>query len=271
MANRRMISSTTWRDEFIGSITFFERCLWIGLFSTCADDQGRLVDNPILIRGDIFPYDDIPASDIETGIVKFEQEKKIQRYQVKGKKYIQILRWWENQRPQWAARSKYPAPNCWIDRIRTRENGKYFIENWLSSCEDIPNQSHEEKADVQAGGQYPVPVPIPIPVKYPVTDNKDSLSPPPNFISEFVTAVRVQFTNGDQPSAIKDMAEDYGEDIVLQAATWYGQNNPQNMGHAIKSLTTVLGRGWNTSGKKNGKVNIEAVLAEMMEEELDGK
>ena len=79
---------------------------------------------------------------------------------------------------------------------------------------------------------------------------KKNTSSSPNFIGEFVTAVRVKFTNHDQAQAIKDLVDDYGEEPVLQAATWYGQNNPRNMGHALKSIDTALSRGWDT-GKKD--------------------
>lgn len=88
-----------------------------------------------------------------------------------------------------------------------------------------------------------------------VEKEKKSFSPR-NFIGEFVDAVRVQFTNGDQPETIKDLVQDYGEDVVLQAATWYGTHHPRNMGHALSSINTMLSRGWNVKDEKpdNDKV-----------------
>lgn len=93
-----------------------------------------------------------------------------------------------------------------------------------------------------------------------VEKEKKSFSPR-NFIGEFVDAVRVQFTNGDQPETIKDLVQDYGEDVVLQAATWYGQNKPRNMGHALKSIETALSRGWRN---KESKHDNEKVLEEWL-------
>lgn len=75
------------------------------------------------------------------------------------------------------------------------------------------------------------------------------------FISEFITAVRVKFINGDQPKQVDDLVEDYGEDIVLEAAAWYGQNNPRNMGHALKSINTALAKGWNSKNEDVDKFN----------------
>ena len=71
-----------------------------------------------------------------------------------------------------------------------------------------------------------------------------------SFIPEFLTAVRVQFTNSNQASKVDDLVEDYGENIVLECATWYGQNNPRNMSHALKSIDTALMRGWDQGSKK---------------------
>jgi hypothetical protein len=137
MATRRMILSTIWEDEFVGSLSFFERCLWIGLFSRCADDQGRILDNPVVIRSQIFPYDDIPISDIEAALVKFETVGKVVRYESGGKRLIQLLRWWENQRPQWANRSNYPALPNWIDRIRVQVGREIVVENWVTPAGNV--------------------------------------------------------------------------------------------------------------------------------------
>ena len=172
MANRRMISSSLWEDEFIGEIDYFQRCLWIGLFSACADDQGRLLDNSILIRAKIFPYDDLSKKNIEDGIDVFEKYGKIIRYKKDGKKYIQILNWWEHQRPQWATRSKHPAPDGWTDRVRSRENGQYVEENWKESIEYEPQENYysperspeQPSRDTQVARQYPVPVLVPDPI-----------------------------------------------------------------------------------------------------------
>lgn len=130
MANKRIIQSAIFEDEFFGELSFFERLLWIGIFTRCADDQGRMLDNPIIIRSQVFPYDDIQAKDINTGLEVFNGAGKITRYTVQGKKYIQIVKWFDNQQPQWAMPSKYPAPPNWKDRVRSYIKGVYNCENW---------------------------------------------------------------------------------------------------------------------------------------------
>ena len=46
MASKRMINGNMWEDIFFLGLSIFERLLWIGLLTTCADDQGRLQDHP---------------------------------------------------------------------------------------------------------------------------------------------------------------------------------------------------------------------------------
>ena len=80
MAEKRIINASIWQDDFFGSLNFLQRLLWIGLFSRAADDQGRLLDNPIVIRSMIFPYDNIPTSDVDAALAVYEREGKIIRY-----------------------------------------------------------------------------------------------------------------------------------------------------------------------------------------------
>jgi hypothetical protein len=131
MANKRIITSAMWEDEFFTSLPIFDRLLWVGLITCVADDQGRLQDNPALIRSKVFPLDDIPISDIETALSRFLQASKIVRYIADGKRVIQIFNWWKHQTPQWAGRSNFPPPDNWMDRERFHgKENKIITCNW---------------------------------------------------------------------------------------------------------------------------------------------
>ena len=95
MARRRMISSSIYEDDWYGPLSFFEKELWVGLFVRGADDQGRLQDNPILIRSQIFMYNDVQIQEIEDALTKFSEDGKIIRYDVEGKKLTHLDRDWE--------------------------------------------------------------------------------------------------------------------------------------------------------------------------------
>jgi hypothetical protein len=115
------------------------RVLWIGLLTNLADDQGRMPDNPMLIRSKLFPYDaQVTVKDIEKGLTLFANKHKIVRYHAgtngDGRELIQIVNWWRYQKStQWAAKSQYPSPAKWADRIRTHVSGggsQPFTMNW---------------------------------------------------------------------------------------------------------------------------------------------
>lgn len=135
MAERRAIKSRIWDDEFFGELSFFEQLLWIALFSRLADDQGRIIDNPTLISSQVFPYKQVPADDIEMALQAFGDH--IIRYEAKGRRYIQLAKWWENQPMQYAVPSNYPAPDGWDDRYRTFYKGNSIVFNW--DGKDTPN------------------------------------------------------------------------------------------------------------------------------------
>jgi len=130
MSNRRMIASDIFEDEFFASLNYFERLLWIGLFTLMADDQGRMLDNPALMRSKIFPYDEqITVEQVSDALHKMNGQ--ICRYRKDDKNLIQLVNWWRYQSPSWASASKYPAPEDWIDRMKYHAAGNKIIStNW---------------------------------------------------------------------------------------------------------------------------------------------
>lgn len=135
----RNISPEIFCDEWFGSLDHTKRELWMGLILACADDQGRMINNPSLIRIKIFPYDETITSEfINTTIQEFIKAHKLLSYRFgengSEKECIQISKWWEYQKAaSWAAPSKHPAPEGWTDRIRSHRTGsgtKPVSENW---------------------------------------------------------------------------------------------------------------------------------------------
>lgn len=159
----RMIDENVWEDDFFTALDIDSRLMWFGLITKCADDQGRMQDNPILIRSKLFPVDDYPISNIEAALVCFEKMGKITRYKVGDKLLIQIVNWWKHQRPRWAGASKYSPPPGWVDRVRYHGQGNEIIsDNWDSSggytagyIDDYiaPNTIRDVKGDVKGDGE----------------------------------------------------------------------------------------------------------------------
>ena len=133
MTNRRMISSDMFEDEFIGLLPAKEQLAWVGIITACADDQGRFIDSPAVVRSNVFVYDrEVDDELIEAVLEKLHHAHIITRYEIAGKKLIQINNWWKHQKPTWAAPSKHPSPANWVDRAKYHLIGinKVATENW---------------------------------------------------------------------------------------------------------------------------------------------
>lgn len=130
---RRMISDSIWKNEKFASLPFGARLLLIGMV-TNADDQGRGKAHPAYLRAEIFPYDDMPLTDINKWLQLVQDNQTIIIYNAEGKNYYQFTNWWEYQSHPFAAPSDYPKPPNWTDRVRTTTKGRVILTcNWISS------------------------------------------------------------------------------------------------------------------------------------------
>lgn len=133
MARIRYLKPDFFRDEDLAELPHWIRLLYAGLWSI-ADKEGRLEDRPKRIKIDIFPYDKV---DIAEGLDKLVATKSsgrpyIQRYEVEGECYIQIIKWHDHQKPHHTERDSIipPAPpyiyNQELDstKDKDKENGE---------------------------------------------------------------------------------------------------------------------------------------------------
>ena len=131
MSNRRMINSDLFSDDIFMELDDVTRLVWIGLIVMSADDQGRLQDNELLIKSQIFPMDNKSPDKIKSSLDILEGHGMIYRYKSGNKKLIQIVNWWKHQTPSWASASAYPPPEGWIDREKYHTIGnKIASTNW---------------------------------------------------------------------------------------------------------------------------------------------
>ncbi|MFI5473156.1 hypothetical protein ACIA6D_23315 [Streptomyces cacaoi] len=104
----------TIKPEFFTSLTVADlpltaRLTFVGLW-THADDAGRCVDDPRLIKAAIWPLDDRTAADVELDLRALSESSLITRYTLKQKRYIAVTGWDEHQRINRPTASKLPAP-----------------------------------------------------------------------------------------------------------------------------------------------------------------
>jgi len=97
LARTRAIKPGFFQNEYLAELPLEARLLFIGLW-TLADRDGRLEDRPKRIKGAIFPYEEI---DVDKALLLLAEspERFIVRYEVDGKRYIQIVNFGKHQHP----------------------------------------------------------------------------------------------------------------------------------------------------------------------------
>ncbi len=109
MARNRMIRPEFWSDEKIGSLSFMERLLFIGMWNF-ADDEGLIKANAVYLKGRIFPYDNIETEEIVEALNRFEKLKMIYTYGKNNQKYAWIIKFRVYQRIDKPQNPQHPLP-----------------------------------------------------------------------------------------------------------------------------------------------------------------
>jgi hypothetical protein len=108
MGRIRTIKPDFFLDEEVAKLASTERLAFIGLLCL-ADREGRLEDKPNQIRVQLFPYEQ--NIDMNAILSSLCHKPFIQRYEVEGHKYIQIIGFVEHQRiNSREAQSVIPGP-----------------------------------------------------------------------------------------------------------------------------------------------------------------
>lgn len=132
-APARTIDGDLWHDA---DLNHRQKYLMAGIIHRVCDDQGRTTDELHRFKALLFSTEDeITEAIIEGDLQQLTLLNWIFRYQDKtGWRLIQVVDWWTTQhRMHHAARSPFPPPAHWRDRINTHEpgHGKEGVqENW---------------------------------------------------------------------------------------------------------------------------------------------
>ncbi len=107
MPRARGIKPSFFLNEVLAECDIYSRMLFIGLWCL-ADREGRLEDRPKRIGAFVYPYEDIDA---DKALHELEEAGFIERYEVDGNYYIQVLNFSKHQNPHIKeAQSTIPAP-----------------------------------------------------------------------------------------------------------------------------------------------------------------
>lgn len=104
----RNIKPGFFKNDDLAEVDPMGRLLFVGLWMM-ADREGRLVDRPKRIKGEVFPYDNC---DVDALLDSLQEWGFIVRYEVDGQRFIQVLKFKEHQNPHVKeAPSTIPAPD----------------------------------------------------------------------------------------------------------------------------------------------------------------
>ena len=131
MTKKRTIDPRIRASETFACLTYRQRDLWMGLILVC-DDQGRLPGQAAYVRSTVWPYDDVPLSEVDGDLAALESLGNILRYRVDGRTFIQLVNWHKYQADaEWLACSEYPAPEGWMDHARYHGKKNVILTlNW---------------------------------------------------------------------------------------------------------------------------------------------
>lgn len=107
MARIRTIKPEFPQSESMGNVSRDARLLFVLLW-TLADDSGRTRGNSRMLASLLFPYDADAADGIEGWLSELEREKCIERYEVEGSNYLEVLNWEGHQKIDKRSAAKYP-------------------------------------------------------------------------------------------------------------------------------------------------------------------
>jgi DnaD and phage-associated domain len=105
-----MIDPNFWESIDVWKLTIRQRLLAIALFSL-ADDEGRGLAEPLLLKVKVFPHDDeVKVRDIEDDLRNIERNLSIVLYEIDGKKFYAWKNWTKWQKVEKKTKSVIPGP-----------------------------------------------------------------------------------------------------------------------------------------------------------------
>jgi hypothetical protein len=108
MARARNLKPSFFTNDILAEVPALGRLLFQGLWCV-ADREGRLADRPRKLKAEILPYDDC---DVEAMLCMLAERGFIQRYQVNGERFIQVVNFTKHQNPHIKeSASSIPAPD----------------------------------------------------------------------------------------------------------------------------------------------------------------
>lgn len=111
MARIRTIKPDLFISQTLAKVSVEAERTFVGLL-THSDDEGRSIDSAKTIAGALWAERGRSWEDVEQDLVDLAAVGILDRYQVKGRRYLLIVNWHEHQRINRPTPSKLPGPEC---------------------------------------------------------------------------------------------------------------------------------------------------------------
>ena len=143
MARSRNIKPGFFKNEILAELPVETRMLFVGLW-TLADREGRLEDRPKRIKMELFSYD---SFDVDSMLNELAASDFLIRYEVDGKKFVQIENFVKHQDPHYREKaSEIPAIPGREDEILatgvTRTQRARILERDNFTCQHCASKEH---------------------------------------------------------------------------------------------------------------------------------
>ena len=237
MAKGRFISKEICLDKRVSELSDGYSMVGFTWLITHADCEGRIYGDPAIVKSLIFPRRmDVTVEMVAGYIQEWEAAGLIKTYEVNGDIYIQF-------------------PNFDKHQVGLRKD-REPVSHIPAKCGNHPEEISENRVNVKL-----------IEVNSNVNDNCKNHA---NFYLEFQEKIGIPLMGGKDIDYVDELLKENAPEKLLEITTWLKARDPaiNSMWKALRAIDTAA-RNWSNS-KNNGKVNIEAVLKEMMEES-DGK
>lgn len=129
MARIRTIKPEFPQSESMGRVSRDARLLFILLWTIC-DDAGRSRGDARLLKGLLYPYDEVTFKQIEAWLTELEGEGCLVLYSREGSRYVAIRNWLTHQKIDKPSKSKFPDPPETVENPREDSRGCREGSSW---------------------------------------------------------------------------------------------------------------------------------------------
>ena len=132
----RIIKDSICTSESLAAVDWFTEVLFYRLIVN-ADDFGLMDARLAILKGKLFPLDDVSREDIKRGLDCLTQNRIIKQCDVDGRPYLQIVTWSKHQRIR-NIKPKYPQPpgtKPAVPKIKAKHDEEIFKEAEGDSCD----------------------------------------------------------------------------------------------------------------------------------------